>query len=46
VGFAGLEIRHASRDDSGFVSAATELNVFLGRSFQMLLQLNQVSGRR
>jgi hypothetical protein len=29
VGFDGLEIRHASRDDSGFVSGATELKVCL-----------------
>jgi hypothetical protein len=27
VGFDGLEIRHASRDDSGSVSSATELEV-------------------
>jgi hypothetical protein len=40
VEFDGLEIRHASRDDSGSVSSAT------GSHFQLLLQLNQVSGRR
>jgi hypothetical protein len=29
MGFDGLEIRHASRDGSGSVSSATELEVFL-----------------
>jgi hypothetical protein len=29
VGFDGLKIRHASRDDSGSVPSATELKVFL-----------------
>jgi hypothetical protein len=29
VGFEGLEMRHASRDDSGSVSSATELKVSL-----------------
>jgi hypothetical protein len=33
VGFDGLEIRHASRDDSGSVSGATELKVFLTTIF-------------
>jgi hypothetical protein len=46
VGFDGLEIRHASRDDSGSVSGATELMVFFDHTFQLLLQLNRVSGRR
>jgi hypothetical protein len=45
VGFAGLEIRHASRDDSGSVSCATELEVFPYHTFQLLLQLDQVDGR-
>jgi hypothetical protein len=43
VRFDGLEIRHASRDDSGSVSSDTEL---IHRTFQLFLQLNQVSGRR
>jgi hypothetical protein len=46
VGFDGLEIRHASHDDSGSVSGATELKVFVDHNFQFLLQLNQVSGSR
>jgi hypothetical protein len=46
MGFDGLEIRLASRDDSGSVSDATELKVFFDHSFQFSLQLNQVSGRR
>jgi hypothetical protein len=46
VGFDGLEIRLASRDDSGSVSGATELKVFFDQNFQLFLQLNQVSGRR
>jgi hypothetical protein len=46
VGFDGLEIRHASCDDSGSVSGATELEVFFEHNFQLFLQLNQVSGRR
>jgi hypothetical protein len=46
VGFDVLDIRHASRDDSGSVSDATELKVFFYQNFQLLLQLNQVSGRR
>jgi hypothetical protein len=45
VGFGGLEIRHASRDDSCFVSCATELDIFTYYTFQLLLQLNQVDGR-
>jgi hypothetical protein len=45
VGFDGLEIRHASPDDAGSVSGATELNVFFDHTFQLLLRLNQVSGR-
>jgi hypothetical protein len=44
--FGGLEIFHASRDDSGSVSSATELKVLFDHTFQLLLQLNQVSGRR
>jgi hypothetical protein len=46
VGFVGLEIRHASPDDSGSVSSATELKIFFDHNFQLLLQLNLVSGRR
>jgi hypothetical protein len=46
VKFYGLEIRHASRDDSGSVSGATELDVFFDHTFQFLLQLNKFSGRR
>jgi hypothetical protein len=34
VGFDGLEIRHASRADSGSVSGATELKVFFDHNFQ------------
>jgi hypothetical protein len=41
-----LETRHASHDDSGSVSSATELKVFFDHILQLLLQLNQVSGRR
>jgi hypothetical protein len=33
VGFDGLEIRHASCDDSGSISGATELKVFLTTIF-------------
>jgi hypothetical protein len=33
VGFDGLKIRHASRDDSGSVPSATELKVFLWPHF-------------
>jgi hypothetical protein len=46
VGFDGLEICHASRDDSGSVSGATERKIFFDHTLQLLLQLNQVSGRR
>jgi hypothetical protein len=46
VGFDGLEIRHAPRDDSGSVASATELNVSFDHTFQLFLQLNQVSGKR
>jgi hypothetical protein len=42
VGIDGLEIRH----DSGSISSATELKVFFDHTLQLLLQLNQVSGRR
>jgi hypothetical protein len=45
VGFDGLEIRHASLDDSGSVSGATEVKFSFGHNFQLLLQLNQFSGR-
>jgi hypothetical protein len=45
VGSDGLEIRHASRDISGSVSSATEFKVFFDHTLQLLLQLNQVSGR-
>jgi hypothetical protein len=41
-----LEIRHASRDDSGSVYGATELKVFFNHILQLFLQLNWVSGRR
>jgi hypothetical protein len=40
VGFHGLEIRHASRDNSGSVSCATELKVTTYHTFQLLLQLD------
>jgi hypothetical protein len=46
VGFVGLEIRHASHDDSDSVSSAMQLQVFFDHTWQFLLQLNQVSGRR
>jgi hypothetical protein len=46
VGSGGLEIRHASRDDSGSVSGVTELKVSFDHNFQFFLQLNTVSGRR
>jgi hypothetical protein len=46
VGIDELEIRHAARDDSGSVSRATKLKDFFDHNFQLLLQLNQVSGRR
>jgi hypothetical protein len=46
VGFEGLEISHAHRGDSSFVSSATELKVFFDHTLQLLLQLNQVSDRR
>jgi hypothetical protein len=45
VGFDGLEIRHASQDDSGSISSAMELKVFFDHTLQLLLHLNQVSGR-
>jgi hypothetical protein len=44
IGFDGLEIRHASRDDSSSVSCVTELAVSTYHTFQLLLQLNQVDG--
>jgi hypothetical protein len=34
VGFDGLEMCHASRDDSGFVSGATEFKNFFDQKFQ------------
>jgi hypothetical protein len=37
VGFDGLEIRHASPDDSFSVSCATELEIFTYHTFQLLL---------
>jgi hypothetical protein len=37
VEFDELEIRHASRDDSGSISCATELEVFTYHTFQLLL---------
>jgi hypothetical protein len=45
VGFDGLEICHTSRDDSGSVSSALELKASFDHILQLLLQLNQVSGR-
>jgi hypothetical protein len=45
VGFDGLEIRHASRDDSGSITIATEVKVFFDHTFQLFLQLNHISGR-
>jgi hypothetical protein len=46
VGLDGLEIRHASHDDSDSVSSATELKVLFYQTFQLFWQLNQISGRR
>jgi hypothetical protein len=46
VGFHVWEIGHASRDGSGSIYSATELKVFFDHTLQLLLQLNQVSGRR
>jgi hypothetical protein len=40
-----LEMRHASPDDSGSVSCATELEVFSYHTFQLLLQLDEVDDR-
>jgi hypothetical protein len=40
VGFHGLVIRHASRDNSGSISCATELKVTTYRTFQLFLQLD------
>jgi hypothetical protein len=40
VRFNRLEIRSASRDDSGSVSSAIELRVFFDYTFQLFLQLN------
>jgi hypothetical protein len=45
-GADGLGIRLASHDDSGSVSSATEFKVLFGHTSQLLLQLNQVGGRR
>jgi hypothetical protein len=45
VGFDGLEIRQAIRDDSDSVSSATELKVFFDHTLHLLLQVNQVRGR-
>jgi hypothetical protein len=45
VGFDILEIRHASHDDSGSVSSATELKGFFDHTLHLLLQMNQVRGR-
>jgi hypothetical protein len=44
VRFDGLEIRHTSRNGSG--SIITDLKVFFDHILQLLLQLNQVGGRR
>jgi hypothetical protein len=44
VGFYCMKVHHASSDDSGSVSGATELKVFFHHIFQLLLQLNQVNG--
>jgi hypothetical protein len=38
VRFDGLEIRHASHDDSCSVSCVRELEVFTCHTFQLLLQ--------
>jgi hypothetical protein len=38
VGFDGLEIGHASHDDSGTVTCAAELKVFLNHTLQLFLQ--------
>jgi hypothetical protein len=46
VRFDGLEILHAARDDSGPVFSTTKLKVFSDHNIHLLLQLNQVSGRR
>jgi hypothetical protein len=37
MGFDGMEIRHASRDESSSVSYSTELEVFTYHTFQQLL---------
>jgi hypothetical protein len=41
VGFDGFEIRHASREDSGSVSSATELESFLGPQFSVAFAAEQ-----
>jgi hypothetical protein len=46
VGFDGLEIRDDYRDDRVTVSSATDLEVSFDHTFLLLLQVNQVSGRR
>jgi hypothetical protein len=45
IGYDGLEICHASRDNSDSVSCVTELEVSTYRTSQLPLQLNQVDGR-
>jgi hypothetical protein len=40
VGFHGLEIRHASRDNLGSVSCGTELKVTTYHTFQLFWQLD------
>jgi hypothetical protein len=39
VGFDGLQIRHAPRDDSCSVSSATELKVFFDKQFALAFAL-------
>jgi hypothetical protein len=46
IGLDGLEIRHASRDDSSSVSSATELEILTYNTFQLFLQLNKAYCRR
>jgi hypothetical protein len=45
VGFNGLEIHNASRDDSGSDSSARELKLEFENNFQLLLQLDKLNGR-
>jgi hypothetical protein len=42
VGFLGLEIRHAPRDNSGSASYGTELKVTTYHTFRLLLHLDLI----